>query len=368
MGAYNSKEEPTVEEPTAKKRRLEPPKAEQIQGTGALRCVFLEQIIENQQKDIENLRAEIASKDKRIQAYEDHLKHKNLESLPNECLLKIMSYLSNYDILRNIAGISKRFHELSGDKHLIRKIEVDSKTWTRIQESGINMLDFRRVLKRSVKLTFLSLDFGVHRGEKFLQALPMMNHQFLKELCLKGDGRSELHDATYFLHPGCPILYPWNENLLIYLEKCSKLKVLKFEFKPKVQDSDSVPDFIMYPFLSWIEETISRFKLKNLQELHLSCLDIDLPKSAFKKLLEKIAKNMPKLQHLCLMAEVENTDQYGEWDDFAKICGAFASQNNIKLEIRDLPIPCNFDGGIKSVCCGRLLVHPSKVVKIYGPK
>ena len=136
MGAYNSKEEPTVEEPTAKKRRLEPPKAEQIQGTGALRCVFLEQIIENQQKDIENLRAEVASKDKRIQAYEDHLKQKNLESLPNECLLKIMSYLSNYDVLRNIAGISKRFQELSEDKHLIRKIEVDSETWTRIQGSG----------------------------------------------------------------------------------------------------------------------------------------------------------------------------------------------------------------------------------------
>merc|ERR1712226_1647645 len=236
MGAYNSKEEPTVEEPTAKKRRLEPPKAEQIQGTGALRCVFLEQIIENQQQDIENLRAEIANKDKRIQAFEDHLKQKNLESLPNECLLKIMSYLSNYDVLR--------------------KIELDSETWTRIQGSGINLVDFRRVLLRSVKLTFLSLDFGVHRGEKFLQALPMMNHQFLKELCLKGDGRSELHDATYYLHPGCPILYPWNENLLIYLEKCSKLKVLKFEFKPKVQEE---ADFIMYPFLSWIEETISRF-------------------------------------------------------------------------------------------------------------
>ena len=62
---------------------------------------------------------------------------RSLESLPNECLLKIMSYLSNYDVLRNVAGVSKRFYELSQDQHLIRKIEVDSETWTKIQEGKV---------------------------------------------------------------------------------------------------------------------------------------------------------------------------------------------------------------------------------------
>ena len=58
-----------------------------------------DQIIKNQQQVIKNFQAEIASKDKRIQELEDQLKpQKNLESLPNECLLKIMSYLSNYDV------------------------------------------------------------------------------------------------------------------------------------------------------------------------------------------------------------------------------------------------------------------------------
>ena len=99
MGTYNSKEEPV-----AKRRRLE------------------QQIIQNQLQVIENLRTEIASiKNKGIQEFENQVKQKNLESLPNECLLKIMSYLSNYDVLRNVAGVSKRFYELSQDQHLIRK-------------------------------------------------------------------------------------------------------------------------------------------------------------------------------------------------------------------------------------------------------
>ena len=140
MGAYNSKEEPSMEEPAAKRRRLELPNAEEI--------------IQNQQQLIENLRAEIASKDKRILELEVHCPDWE-QSLPNECLMKIMSYLSSYDLLRNVARVSKKFHELSQDQHLIRKIEVDSETWTKIQE-GKYWEDFLKVLKRSLKLTFLS--------------------------------------------------------------------------------------------------------------------------------------------------------------------------------------------------------------------
>ena len=91
---------------------------------------------------------------------------KNLESLPNECLLKIMSYLSNYDVLRNVAVVSKRFHNLSQDKHLIRKIVVDSETWTKIQE-GKYYEELLKIIKNSVKLTFLSFNFG-QTGKKEL--------------------------------------------------------------------------------------------------------------------------------------------------------------------------------------------------------
>ena len=61
--------------------------------------------------------------------------------------------------------------------------------------------DLLKVLKRSLKLTFLSLDFGIDKGENFVKALPMMNHQFLTELCLNGDGKDEVHYATDFLDP-----------------------------------------------------------------------------------------------------------------------------------------------------------------------
>ena len=57
-------------------------------------------------------------------------------------------------------------------------------------------------------------------GEKFLEALSMMNHQFLTELCLNGDGKDEVHYATDFLDPH----HIKSPNLLEYLEKCTKLK------------------------------------------------------------------------------------------------------------------------------------------------
>ena len=112
MGAFNSKEE----EPVAKKRRLEPPNAaEQI-------IQLQKQVIERQEKELESFRAEIVRKSKRIQELEDQIKQESLESLPNECLVEIMSYLSNYDVLRNVAPVSKRFYKLSQDHRLIRKI------------------------------------------------------------------------------------------------------------------------------------------------------------------------------------------------------------------------------------------------------
>ena len=83
----NFEREP-VEEPVAKRRRLEP--------------WIAEEIIQNQQQVIESLRAEIAIKNKIIQELRNQEKN-YFESLPDECLLKIFSFLSNYDILKHVA-------------------------------------------------------------------------------------------------------------------------------------------------------------------------------------------------------------------------------------------------------------------------
>ena len=112
--------------------------------------------------------------------------------------------------------------------------------------------------------------------------------------------------------------------------KCTKLKILKFEFQPEVEEEET--NFVSCPYLSWIQETISNFKLKNLQELHLGSLDIDLNKPAFKTLLEMMAKNMPKLQLLCLTEELDNMDEE-EFEEFDEKCQEFALAKNIKLEI-----------------------------------
>ena len=59
-------------------------------------------------------------------ATETKIKNILVPKLPNEIWLEIMSYLSTEDVLRNVAQVSKRFHKLSQDPDVIRKIEVES--------------------------------------------------------------------------------------------------------------------------------------------------------------------------------------------------------------------------------------------------
>ena len=352
------------EESVAKRRRMEPQNAEQI-------IQELRMDLEEHRRVNQNLRVQLAMKDKRIQ----ELEQKNLESplmekkiknimaepkfsrnlmeLPNECLLKILGYLSNFDVLRKVAVVSKKFHALSQDRHLIRKIKVDSESWPENQEEEY-CKGFLEVLKRSLNLTFLSFHFGQDieavPGEIILKALPSINHQFLREFCLSS--------ARGWIS--------FSEDILKYFEKCPNLKVLKIEIDPCV-DVEDLPQRLEHEDLYWIQEAITSFKLKNLQEFHLIGFEIDLDKSSFKKVLETIAENLPKLQRLCLTTKL-NYRHEGKWDEYAKICQEFASEKKIKLEIRGVPIMCDFGYGVKSVCCGHYKVHPSKEMEIFSPK
>ena len=245
-------------------------------------------------------------------------------------------------MLRKVAVVSKKLHKLSQDQHLIRKIEVDSETWIKIQEDN-HCDDFLEVLKRSLNLRFLSIDFGFNQlnfpGEMFLEALPSMNHKFLQEVHIK---------AKDFL----------DQNILKYLENCPKLKVLKFEFEPKT--GNEVTQIVIHKYLSWILS----FKLKNLEEFHFGYELIMDDTYFFKEILKNFAENFPKLQRLCLTSDLTE-----EWDEFMpELCQSFASKTNIKLEIRGAPDLCNFDDGVKCICCGHYAVHPSKELKIFSPK
>ena len=98
---------------------------------------------------------------------------------------------------------------------------------------------------------------------------------------------------------------------------------------------------------------MNSFKLKNLQELRLTGFHIDLNEPEFKKLLETIAENIPKLKLLCFTGELEN----GEWNGYAKICQEFALAKKIKLEVKGYPIVYT-----------ELWAEPSDDVQIYSPK
>ena len=195
-------------------------------------------------------------------ATETKIKNVSVPELPNEIWLEILSYLSTYDVLKNVAGVSKRFHKLSEDPYVIRKIEVDpAQFWPKDKEE-IYCFDFLGVLKRSVKLRSLSFGFGWHicddkPGQQFWEALPSMNHQFLNEICFKGDGKIDKRNVSKFL------AHPLSRNIMKYLEKCPGLKVLKFEFKPPLRNQ----------LFSIMEEPEGGMefegKLKNLQEFHL---------------------------------------------------------------------------------------------------
>ena len=335
-------------------------------------CQTAEEIIQEQNQIIENLKA-------RNQKLEEVLEEvlKNPESsamqarirnvlvpvrvpkLPNEIWLEILSYLPTRDLLRNVARVSKRFHELCEDPHLIRKIEVESVGSYRsylIDKEEKYCHDFLRVLKRSLKLKSLSFGFSWDinydkSGEMFLEALPSMNHQFLEEFILKGDGKTDCHDAAKFL-------MPVNENLLKYLEKCPELKVLKFEFRPEFEE------FTYFPELSNFHESIMKFKLKSLQEFHLIGIDIrdfifDGDASGAKpvKFLETIAENMPKLQRLCLVC-----DDYDPYKN--DIFQAFVWRKEIKFEL-EISSVYWYTSGNNS--CGRCHAIPSRELKIFKP-
>ena len=63
-------------------------------------------------------------------------------------------------MLRNVAQVSKRFHRLSEDPHVIRKIEVDPDQYWPNEKREKNCHDFLRVLKRCLKLRSLSFAFS----------------------------------------------------------------------------------------------------------------------------------------------------------------------------------------------------------------
>ena len=321
------------------------------------------QVIENQKAQIQKLEEQLKASESRNQQLEEQLKNSTslamevpVPELPNEIWLEIMSYLSTYEVLRNVAQVSQSFHKLSQDPQVIRKIEVESLESWPIDKEEKYCNDFLGVLKRSLKLKILSFGFGYDiddkSGQMFLEALPSLNHQFLYEVCLKGDAKIDYYNAIEFLKP-------LNENLLKYLENCPNLKVLKFEFKPLLVEEEDEGEYCHdeYPFLEDISEGIRKFKLKNLKELHLIGVDFPVDFGVNRKMfLETITENLPKLQRLCLTLQRTLKSWEPGWNDLFQ---KFASEKSIKIEISSV---------LKCICGHAPDCNPYTDSKYFYPK
>ena len=214
----------------------------------------------------------------------------NLPNLPNEIWIKILKYLSTKDILRNMAPVSRRFHQISQDPFLIKRIELKSNQefefWSRLKEMNY-FSDFFKVLKRSEKLTCLSLDLNfigqVYQIENIFEKLPFLvkHPQHLEEFCV--------------LNSSCD-LKEFQGNVLKYLEQqCPKLKILKIDcFR-----SDTMTE---------TSKTISKFKFESVKEFHLTLRGdrvrvpnySGLVRNLLKTFVKNITPSLPNIRHLRL--------------------------------------------------------------------
>ena len=107
-------------------------------------------------------------------AIADGRKIKNILELPNEMLWMILSNLSKYDVLNNVAHVSKKFRELARDPLFIGRMKFftdpllikslnlpPKREFERLTEEEQKefFTDFLDAFRKSQNLKFLSLNF-----------------------------------------------------------------------------------------------------------------------------------------------------------------------------------------------------------------
>jgi len=146
-----------------------------------------------------------------------------LRQLPYEIFSKIMGYLSNYDILKRMAPVSKSFYQLSQDPTIIKLLEFKTIVVLRLPDERKEKYynDFFKVVNNSQKLKYLSVDLdgfttrpGRIPGKFFMNWIKAsVNLQYLEEFYIQFKN-SELKSCKDFLQ-------------YFVLDRCPKLKTLK---------------------------------------------------------------------------------------------------------------------------------------------
>ena len=231
--------------------------------------------------------------------------------LPQEILVKILSYLSNRDILRNVARVSRNFYQIAHDTHLLRRIEFRfdgiRSNWTFYRKEKY-FHDFVEMAKKSQKLKFLSIKIVAHettdnsryvRPREIFDGLASSKHQFLEEFHLTN---KSFNWFPFFV-----------KNVLGFLDKCPRLKIIKL-VKIKLDFRLNNDNAILKEF--------EKSELKSLEEFHVSffgTFEIDSIKSFLEIILKK-----PKVQRIFLTLRKESPE-------VEQICREFSLKNKVKI-------------------------------------
>ena len=242
--------------------------------------------------------------------------------LPYEILLKILSYLPTNDILKRVALVSRKFYQISQDRHLLSKIEFEFKNYSEGGWSDVQMKkyynDLLEVVKESPKLKILSIKVKgggrrnaslekqlFPRQKQFFDELSLIKDQCLEEFCLK------------------PCSYSWInhfvENVFGYLDKCPKLKIIKLH---KISLSENLVTTKKCQILNELKKS----KLKTIEEFHFTFSGTKFEVACLKPLLE-IVLEKPNVKRIFLTLQRKEN----QWQ-MIRICRDCGLENQIQIQ------------------------------------
>ena len=250
--------------------------------------------------------------------------------------MKIMGYLSTYDLLRIVAQVSKKFQEISRDPFLIKSIKLRPQLEDLTEEEEEKLCgDFLDVVRRSEKLKFLSLNFIGWDERKFLAMFPSIKRiDSLEEFWLKFDSMNG---------------FEWNWNSWIWSERLrilgSNLKILKIDFDQYPFHVDDIGMVLEFNDLTFENLKILHLKFNKNYRRALHHSWAPTPESMQQMIfsfISSITKKFPKLESLRLSLWLEpegieewvvrNTLSYKFYNGVSQL----ALEKKIEIEIVDL--------------------------------
>ena len=244
--------------------------------------------------------------------------HKFEEQLPKELWLKVLGYLPNPDIFKNVSLVSKFFNNLTKDPYLIKDLKIGVITKR-------NFLNVQALLKRCRNL--MKVEFEGFSNAIALKLIPILleRNKNVKELILQQDGATTIDlDTSIICELGRNIekleIEPKESLKGKHLAKMPNLKVLKTDLK--------IPEALFHLAKG----------CKKLQHLEFNCLDFqdadnDTLKGAFKTFFEKVQQNLKSFS-----IQFYGDDEYDSKDGF-KDCFEYLSlcQGLEEIEIMEIP-------------------------------